>query len=62
MPRWLSSFLITIGALALIAMALLPNQIIVNVEVESEVHEKNHTEITNNYNHAQPNDPATVPQ
>ena len=50
MPRWLSSLMIVIGFLALVAMALLPKNIWVNVEVNTSVK----SDETINHNHAEP--------
>jgi hypothetical protein len=36
MPRWLSAFLIIVGFLALVAMALLPKNVSVNVTINAD--------------------------
>lgn len=36
MPRWLSAFLILVGFLALVAMALLPKNVSVNVTINAD--------------------------
>lgn len=36
MPRWLSAFLIVVGFLALVAMALLPKNVSVNVTINAD--------------------------
>lgn len=47
MPRWLSSFLIIVGFLAIVAMALLPKNVSVNVTINADdrtVTGREHTE------------------
>ncbi len=40
MPRWLSSFLIIVGFLALVAMAMLPKNVTVRIDInDSSMHE-----------------------
>ena len=39
MPRWLSSILITIGFVALVALALLPRNVTVTVQVDAETNQ-----------------------
>jgi hypothetical protein len=41
MPRWLSSFLIVVGFLALVAMALLPKNVTVRIDVNDSSHHEN---------------------
>lgn len=57
MARWLSSLLVTIMVLALVALAILPNSVVVTVNLENQFNENVHTETTHNDNHTKPAEP-----
>jgi len=48
MPKWLSSSLIVIGFLALVALAILPKNITVIVDVDSDTAIHNETTVNHN--------------
>ncbi len=48
MPRWLSSLMILIGFLALVALAILPKNVTVIVDVDSQTEVENETTINHN--------------
>lgn len=56
MPRWLSAFLIIVGFLALVAMALLPKNVSVNVTINADGRD------TTGREHAVPAPPPESPQ